>query len=261
MNYLAQGLQQGWATGAQLAMDVKRRKFEEEMMQRRIEADALMHREITNRKFEADIRAKEEREADPVFALQRERARRDLQSLDAPPNPDDILAADVRRLKLQREQAELTAPAAAPNPDDILAADVKRLKLQRERDTLTAPPSLPTPPMAKVTRAFGEGDKSRATFEVPMTDLERTMSAESYRSPYAPDIADAGRRIAEQQAEIEGGDKRTGFLNITSREDIIAQEKRRRRRLQAMEIQDALARGAINQAEADRRANLILAEK
>lgn len=51
---------------------------------------------------------------------------------------------------------------------------------------------------------------------------------------------------------------RTGFLNITSRKSVVDEATRKQRRLQALELQDMLAKGVIDQAEADRRASVIL---
>jgi len=166
----------------------------------------------------------------------------------------------VTRLNRAKAQRELDSMGGLPpaNSNATLADDVQRLELKKKKETLTAPPAPVAPPMAKVTQAFGADGKSRAQFDVPLDDFKKTARAASYRSPYADDIADLGRKIAEQQAEQDGGDNRTGFLNLTSRKSVIADATRKQRRLQALELQEMLAQGVIDQAEADRRAGIIL---
>src|SRR5690606_17197005 len=97
----------------------------------------------------------------------------------------------------------------------------------REVDTLRNPPAsqLPPPPadpMAKITRKMGD---TTAVYSVPMPELQKmeaALRAKQYSSPYAADIADAGRTIAREQAEIAGGDTRTGFFGIgRSRQGVI----------------------------------------
>jgi hypothetical protein len=116
----------------------------------------------------------------------------------------------------------------------------------------------PSPPMAKVSQAFGDGDKSRVEYSLPVDQATKMAGISAYKSPYADDISDLGRTIAEHQSEIDSGDSRTGFLNMNSRQDIIDQAQRQRKRLQGQELQDMLANGVIDEDEANRRANLIL---
>lgn len=271
MNYLAMGIQQGWQSGTEAVREKRRAKREDELAT----ADAALRRELLDKQLTAraqESTAKEalmrermdrdatrrtferdERATDPRELLSRRQAERQLSALDNP-SPDDVLAADVKRMQLEAQKRDLTGG----NPDVGLAKDVARLKLEKEKAALTAP----TPePVASITQAFGPDGKSRARFTMPAADFQRTAGAQAYKSPYAEDLADVGRTIAEHQAQVDGGDKRTGFLNLTSRQDLVDQAQRKQRRLQALELQDQLSKGIIDQEEADRRANLILGRK
>lgn len=168
------------------------------------------------------------KETDPVTQLGRVKARRELDAMGGlpPPHANAGLADEVTRLELEKKKGELTQGSGAP--------------------------------VAKVTQSFGPDGKSRAQFNVPLDEFKRTAGAAGYRSPYAEDIAELGRKIAEQQAEQDGGDLHTGFLNLTSRKTVVDEATRKKRRLQALELQDMLAKGVIDQTEADRRASVIL---
>lgn len=89
-----------------------------------------------------------------------------------------------------------------------MVRDIQGIKLENARRGLEAQTG---PAMAKVTQNFGPDRKSRAQFNVPLDEFKRTAGATSYRSPYAEDIADLGRKVAEQQAEQDGGACARGF--------------------------------------------------
>lgn len=239
----------GLSAGSQLRDRYERRKMDK--------ADSAVRKDVLEKQLAEDARMHAADES-----LRREKFVADQVRYDA---AQAALASDpgeqLRRARAEKELAGLNAPPAAPTEEEVLAGNVRRLKLQKEMDSLNAPPlpaPTPPPPTARVTQAFGDGGKSKATFDVPMSDLQKTMRP-AYRSPYESQIADLGNTIADNQAEIEGGDTRTGFLGIgTSRQDVISKAKRQRLQLQAMELQDQLQKGYITQDEADQRANQYL---
>ncbi len=258
MSYLAQGINQGFQLGQRASQEKKRRLFEEEQAQKAAaerQADRDLQREVANRRLDNDALDYQFRKSVSDHQINSDRERRAAEAAD----PRNVLA----RTKAERELADLLNPKPKTfSPEEQLEADIRRMKLQQEHDSLTAPKA---GPVAKVTRAFGEDGKSKAEYDVPLTDLERSLGGAgqaAYRSPYADQIADLGGRIAEQQSAIEGGDRRTGFLGIgSSRAAIADQAMRQRLRLQAMELQDMVMRGAITKEEADRRASLLMGGK
>jgi hypothetical protein len=183
-------------------------------------------------------------ENDPVNRLQRAKAQLELDHLGKPLPAAPPTAKVTRKL-----------PGDATASYDMPLTDLER----SFGPALPPPPVAAPPPSARITQAFGEDGRSRAEFDVPLGEAKRMAGAAGYKSPFADEIATLGSRIAEHESEIESGDKRTGFLGLGgSRQSDMDKAKRQRRRLQALEIQDALARGAIDEAEADRRANQIL---
>lgn len=222
----------------QRALDSDAQKWKEEREQRdRLEAarNALLREQLDGVAARYG-QERTDREADPTNRLNRAKAELELATLSrpsAPPAPPDELADLTRQRDIaqrKREIAAISAPAAQPAP--------------------------PPPPMAKVTQKMGDTTVVR---DMPATDLERGFGALGYKSPHEEDVAELDRQIAEQQAEMAGGDMRTGFLGVgSSRQDIVAKANRQRLALKARELQDMLERGVIDQAEADRRAALLM---
>jgi hypothetical protein len=251
MSYLAQGLMNGFNTGfgavkdkktleKRLAEDTKRMKAQEDMMERRLQADAesarLDRQTARQNEIERNLRWTAEQQArasDPREQFARAEAEQKLQRLQNPPEPsgEDRLRQDIERIKLEKEHAALTG--ATPQPA----------------------------PTAKIRQPFGPGGKGVAEFEAPVDQLPSIMGASpatSYRSPYARDIAALGKTIAAEQAQIDGGDKRSGFLNTRSRGDTVANAQRQRVQLIALELEDKVRAGVISQEEADAEADRLL---
>lgn len=107
---------------------------------------------------------------------------------------------------------------------------------------------------AKVAIIRGDAKASPPTTSGP-------SPAPSYRSPFSSDIARLGKAEAADLAAIEGGDTRKGFLNINSRQDAAGQAQRQRLKLQALELQDMVSKGVIDQDEADRRADGLMGSR
>ena len=207
-------------------------------------ADAKASRD-TNRQGQIQANL---RHQDSIAAQERASASRDA-------DPREVLA----RAKASKELSTLQNPPPLSEIDQ-LKDKVARAKLEKEFAATQAPAQVPT---AKVRQPIGE--KGFAEYEVPATDLEATvgkLQAGAYKSPFADQIADLTTKTTSQQAAIDSGDNRTGFLGIgTSRAGIVDQNQKQLMRLQAKELQDMVQKGAINQAEADRRANALMGVK
>ena len=256
MSYLAQGLMngfgQGFAAGTQrerdekrLAEDAKRRA-----MENRLREDAIMQKHA-----EAETARKTSRQSDIQANLRRQDAER------ARADEDAARAADPReqlaRTKAERELAAITNPPPL-TPAQKLEQDVARLKLEKERAILTGGSPAPAP-TAKIRQPLGKG--GYAEFEAPVSEIRRlskTAAAEGYRSPVARQLADVEKQIAAQQSAIDGGDHRTGFLGLASRQDQLGNLTRERVRLQALDLQAKVKAGVLTQAEADEEADRLM---
>lgn len=231
-NYLAQGLNVGFQTGARAYDDKVRRQLQE---------DAL---ELTAKRYAADKELRSTMRQNEI-----EKNRRFL-----------------GQQKFEREELARLAAEKANDPREQLAIEKARRELEALRNpapAATAPAMPAPPPTARVKQAFGPGGKSTAEYEVPVSELDQLRQsnpASSYRSPYDRDIAELARQEAAQQAEIATGDKRTGFLNWQSREDLATKASTQRLRLEAMRLQDMVAKGVISQEEADERADALMAQ-
>lgn len=160
---------------------------------------------------------------------------------------------DGQRAIVERQLADARARRSELEKQ---VADQRKLNWQMSPDNPANRRFEGTDQTATVTRKAGDVS---ATYKVPLADMERALGQSGYSSPYAGDIADLGRQIAEQKAEIAGGDTRTGFLGIgKSRQGVIDGATQRRLQLQAMELQDMLEKGTITQEEADRRAAVLM---
>lgn len=240
----------GFGTGA--AIRDRRKQFE---------FDAA-ERDLRQRVFDADVARRKQARDDALAAAAEEKARvREQMEAEAAryaQSRQDELNDPVRQLARRKAQAELEAFGQPKQPDELADLTRQRDIAQRRREIsdLDTPPAPPAPPMAKVTQKLGATTVVR---EMPATDLERGFGALGYKSPYEGDITELDRQISEQQAEMAGGDMRTGFLGVgSSRKDIVAKASRQRLALKARELQDMLERGVIDQAEADRRAALLM---
>jgi len=96
-------------------------------------------------------------------------------------------------------------------------------------------------------------------YQAPVAEAKQLAANAAYKNPYSGQLADIDSQIAGHEAEIAGGDTRTGFLGIgTSRQGEIEKLKRQRLALRGMELQDQLKAGLISPEEADQRANSYL---
>ena len=234
-SYLAEGLNRGFRTGADAYDAKKRRELQEKALERDAERYAGMR--AADKEMRSTL-SRDEIERNRRFLAQQKFEREVLLDKEAKAANDPRTQLEIEKARRELEALRNPAPAA------------------------TAPAMPAPPPTARVKQAFGPGGKSTAEYEVPVSeldDLRQSNPASSYRSPYARDIAELARQEAAQQAEIATGDKRTGFLNLQSRDDLANKASTQRLRLQAMELQDMVARGIIDQDEADRRADALMA--
>lgn len=260
-NYLAQGINQGFALGA----DAAQRRKDRERREKELDRDIELRRELAQKRLDFQMEREKERkagiqvqldvdgkrrledlartEADPVYRLQRAKAQLELDQLGKPPPASPAMAKVSRNL-----------PGGATASYDMPLTD-----LERSFGPAQPPPAEPlAPPTAKITQAFGEGGRSKMQFDAPLSEAKQMTGAASYKSPYAEEIAGLSSQIAEHQSEIEGGDTRFGFLGVgSSRKDAIETAKRKERRLRALELKDMFDKGIIDEEEADRRAARI----
>lgn len=274
-NYLAEGLQAGFAAGTEAYHRKKdREQRQEEAMQRKLlaGADRALRRELLEKDIAAGAPLRDAQAANLNATAARTNAltpgevdeqRARTGQIDAStdrtrtltPYEAENLQANTRGQHASAMRTETLTPREAAamdaqTTDARLKADMDRLALEDLRRKAEAGP------LATVKQSLGAGRE--ATFSVPLAEAQRQASAANYQSPYADKIAQLDGRIADHSAAIESGDKRTGLFNLRSREDDIAQTTRQRTRLQALEIQDMLRKGLIDEAEADRRAAKLL---
>ena len=239
MNYLAQGLNSGFAIGAQAVQNRLDNELRKQLRQDRLTREAAeveASKTLRTEQRTLDAAKAEEERNDPRNVLARQKAQKEIDSLNNPQPPSE---------------------------DDQLAADVRRIELQKKRDALLTPPP-PTPaPTAKVRQNFGaDGKGGYAEYELPTTDLEKTIggaNAAAYRDPFEEQITGLQTKIAREQSAIESGDTRSGFLGVgTSRADTVANSQRQLLKLEGLRLQDQVRKGVITQAEADARANQLM---
>lgn len=82
--------------------------------------------------------------------------------------------------------------------------------------------------------------------------------AEPYRSPYGEAIGAAESEIAKQKIAMAGGDNRTGFLNMSSRQGVVDEQSRQLTRLKALDLQDRVQKGLMTQQQADEEAKRLM---
>ncbi len=240
MNYLAQGLNSGFGLGFQAATDAKARKQkqDEELARRKLEEEML------DKRIVADAKNQQMRiEADDRRWMNSEQNRHINRAMD-------IFEADLRRQMGNEQQAPRNR---------LLNAQALAQELENKR--ALAGPGTPPPPMAKVRKTFGPGNESYFEYQAPLSDIERTAAnapTTAYKSPFAREISQQSKIIAENTAQLQSGDVRSGFLGMTNRGDTVRKAQAQLQKLRALELEDMVQKGAITQAEADRRADLIL---
>ena len=82
--------------------------------------------------------------------------------------------------------------------------------------------------------------------------------AEAYKSPYADAIGEAESEISKQQIAMAGGDNRTGFLNMSSRQGVVDERRQQLLRLKALDLQDRVQKGLMTQQQADEEAKRLM---
>jgi hypothetical protein len=257
MNYLAEGLnngfQSGFAAGTQKKRDKK--QMEDQLVRdtKAIEAQENLNNKVLTKRQQGETDMLNARKTIEQEAELIRRAREES-------DPRNILAR-----KQAQAQLDTFGQPKTLTPEEQLQADVARMKLEKERNALSTPSVAPAP-MAKVRRNLGADGKGGYTeFEIPQTDIEKTISgskAEGYKSPYARQIADLTGQIAKQQGAIDGGDSRTGFLGVgSSRQGIVDENQKQLMRLHAMDLQEQVRAGVISREEADAKANELLGIK
>lgn len=173
-------------------------------------------------------------------------------------NPINVLS----RRKALAELAALDNPQP-PSEANQLAEQVKIAQLRKQHAELTAPPAMPAAPTARVRQPIGpKGAGGYAEYEMPVEkvpDLARSSAASAYRSPFARQLGNLDQQIEAEQAAINAGDHRTGFLGVgTSRAETVAKAQRERLRLLGLELQDKVRLGILTAAEADEEADRLL---
>jgi hypothetical protein len=177
---------------------------------------------------------------------------------------DRLVEAAAGRARHQLDAAWRNQTANMLSPKEVVETAVlhERMRgMKLQNDGLADPP---TPiRTARVRQPIGtKGAGGFAEYEMPVDqvpNLTATNSAPAYKSPHARRIAGLDKIIASESAAIEGGDRRRGFANLTSREDIVANAQRERLRLLALELEDKVRAGVISQEDADAEADRLLA--
>ncbi len=250
MSYLAQGLSNGFQAGFGAANQRRRDKAQ---------ADRDAEFQKVNATLQAELLEKRQKgENDTLAAAETLRKERELAAFMRQQNdPRDQLAR-----KQAQSQLDTFGQPKPMTVDEVLAAEVNRMKLTRERDELAKPPVAPVP-TAKVRQPIGpKGAGGYAEFEAPVDqvpNLARSAAAEGWRSPYTKQLATLEKTIADEQAALDNGDTRTGFMGVgTSRADTVAKAQRERLRLQGLELQDKVRVGILTQEEADAEADKLM---
>lgn len=169
----------------------------------------------------------------------------EAQDLQASTRGKNALASRTETLT-PYEVADLDASTAKKHSSaalDLAAEQLHREKAKRGME-------------AEVTQSIGPG--AEAKFSIPISEAQKQATAAAHQSPYADRIAQLGDKIAENEAELSAGDTRTGLFNLRSRKDEVTKATRQRVRLQALEIQEQLRNGLIDDAEAERRSGNLL---
>lgn len=250
MSYLAQGLQNGFGAGFSASQNAKDRKQRQEenlarqqLLEDKILQDAKDHQENRRASRQNEI----------------ERNNRFLAGQQADADKQAAFANDPRE-QLARAKAALSLEklAAGPTEEEQLQERVARMRLEQEAAALGTPAA----PRAKVRQPIGpKGAGGYAEYEMPVGEvpsLAAASAAPAYKSPFGRRIADLDKIIAAESAAIEGGDRRKGILNMTSREGILQNAQSEKLKLLALELEDKVRAGVISPEEADAEADRLL---
>jgi hypothetical protein len=253
MSYLAQGLMNGFGQGFSAGTDRKRDE-------KRMAEDAKQAKAEQQLREDALLLKADEGRRDRIAARQLE-IERNNRFLAGQRTLDDERTAKANdpREQLARAQAERSlSQLNTPDPAAQLREDIARMKLEKEHAHLTGKTPAPAP-TAKIRQPIGKG--GYAEFEAPVSEvpnLARASAAEGFRSPVARQLADVEKKMAAEQAAIDSGDHRSGFMNMGSRRDTLANLERERVRLQALDLQAKVKSGVLTQEEADAEADRLM---
>jgi hypothetical protein len=243
------GIGDGFTQGLALGQNWRRNRDEKKMMEARLQLDA-----------EAMQQRRDDAEADRKFQMGRDakeyESRKELLSMK--------VGADAQALREGRYAASearlgaLLGSSSQPGPSSFMA-DALKTKEESDRWRERNPPA--GEPLATVTEKAGD---TTVSSRVPLSEAKKQLAARAasaYQSPYRDELTEIEGGLAEQKAEIDGGDDDMGFLGLGgSRHTEVNKLKKRRFALKAMELEDMVRRGLIDQDEADRRSNAILSQ-
>lgn len=244
MSYLAQGLMSGFNQGFSAGNARKEKTREMEQRDKDILARALFEKEMLEKNIAADAKNNEAR-----IAADDKRAMNDFENRQIERGADR-LDADLRR--------QIGASEQAPR-NRLLSAQAKAIEMENSR-AMTSAGAQPQP-TAKVRKTFGPGNDSYYEYNAPLSDIERTAASApstAFKSPFASQISRLGKTIAEEQAAIDTGDNRSGFLGLGKRRETVRKAQAEMQRLKALELEEMVRTGAITPDEADRRADMLL---
>jgi hypothetical protein len=181
MNYLAQGLNNGFQSGFGAMSEKKRDK-------RQMEAQMVRDAQV----LEAQKTLQNER------AVQA--AARDFEN-----NTFNASENDKNRSFRAQEADKANAFKASLYYDEQSRREEQAITERARADLAPQSKGEGTVPTAKIRQNIGDG--AFAESEIPQTDLEKTvggMRASGYKSPYADEIAGLQAGTAKQQSEIVG---------------------------------------------------------
>jgi len=260
-NYLADGLNAGFRAGS----DAYNRKKEREQRERELDRRAL--EEAADRSLRRELLDKDIAARQPLVSAQADHLTANTERTRAL-TPAELATeqARARGLNVTADRTEALTPgevaelnararninatAAQTETMTPLAADEMRTRNEALRTQAAAGA------MAEIEQPLESGGKAK--FRVPVAEAQRRADIAAYQSPHADRISQIDAQIAQHQTEMDEGDQRTGLFNAKSRQDEITKLTQRRTRMQALEIQDMLRKGLIDEAEADRRAAKLL---
>ncbi len=248
MNYFAQGLSSGFGRG----FDAVQKRREQKLQDQNRQAD----REEREKFAKMDLSLRQQKLAEDIKNSRADQALRQAKY------EDEHMDRALGRVKSQLDSQWRAQPGLSPaelSRRDYEAERLRGMRLQNE--ALAAKANAPAQaPTARVRQPFGPGGKGFAEYDLPVADLGQLTAspAQPYKSPYAGDIARLGKTIADEQAEIAGGDTRSGFMNMTSRADTVSKAQAQRANLLLMELEDKVRSGVLSQEDADAEADRLL---
>jgi|GEM_PF-5838736 hypothetical protein len=233
------GIGDGFTQGLALGQQWQQAKKQREAEAARMELESKRHAEVlaAQKTLQAEKLQRDAEQADLDRGLRRELSDKDVNSRAA--TLDKTIAAERER------QAALLKARGDENAMDNIGRSISGF------NRFVAGQK---PPMARVKRPVDPDDPSQGevSFDVPPGDLAKMNAPKepAYQSPYAGEIGDAETQLAEQNAQMAGGDNRTGFLNLSSRRDVASEQTQRLVRLKALELQDKVAKGLMTREQA-----------